>query len=454
MAITASGIGSGIDINGLVADLISAERLRPEQLLNNRESDLNGQISSIGQLKSALSTFQDALKKLTSAADFKIRSASSNDTTVVDIRADQSATPGSYNIEVISLASADKLISNSAFADSDTTAIGTGNLTIANSNGDSFTLNFAGGGDNTLAQIADRINADANNFGVNATVLNIDGGSKLVLTAEDTGLSNALTITTDSIDGLANLTNANLTALTSAADGSIKVDNQTVTISENTVSGVIPGVELELKGSGTTTVSVKFDQEAVADNVQAFVDAYNAVQSKFEELAGYNGGKPGPLFGDTTIKGLESRLRGYIAGSVSGVPSGLNSLSLLGINSSPETGELSLNKDKLLDALNSNANAVATVFADSIEGITVKMDAIIEEYVKFGGLLSEKTDSLNNRLSLIDDARERLDYRLDKREARLTKQFIAMDALVASINTTGDYVTQQLSNLPGFTKPK
>jgi flagellar hook-associated protein 2 len=108
----------------------------------------------------------------------------------------------------------------------------------------------------------------------------------------------------------------------------------------------------------------------------------------------------------------------------------------------------------LLDALNSNANAVATVFADSIEGITVKMDAIIEEYVKFGGLLSEKTDSLNNRLSLIDDARERLDYRLDKREARLTKQFIAMDALVASINATGDYVTQQLSNLPGFTKPK
>ena len=88
MAITASGAGSGIDILGLVSQLVDANRSRPEQLLNERESDLNSQISSIGTLKSAVSTFQDSLQKLNDPASFVIYSGSSSNDDIATVSAD------------------------------------------------------------------------------------------------------------------------------------------------------------------------------------------------------------------------------------------------------------------------------------------------------------------------------------------------------------------------------
>ena len=41
---------------------------------------------------------------------------------------------------------------------------------------------------------------------------------------------------------------------------------------------------------------------------------------------------------------------------------------------------------------------------------------------------------------------------MERFEARLTAQFTAMDQLVASLQSTGSYLTQQLSSLPGFTR--
>lgn len=456
MAVSASGIGSGIDILGLVSQLVDATRTGPETLLNSRETELNSQVSAIGSLKSEISTFQDSLANLTSASNFIVYANSSSNEDVATVESDSTATPGSYEITVTQLAEAHKL-STASFADSDTTEVGTGNLTIANANGDSFALNFAGGGDNTLNSIRNAINDAGDNFGVTASIITIDDGlglggtvNKLILTANDTGEDNALTFTADA--SLSALDSTNLVSLNDAENAIIEIDDPSnkVISASNTIVNAITGIDITVSELGTTTIGLSQDQDGIVKNVQNFVDAYNQLQSKFNTLSTYNGGDPGPLFSDSTTRSLKSQIAGIISDAVPSVSSSFNSLSALGITTN-KFGKLELDDENLKKALDNDFDSVSNVFTAS-DGITKRLDDSLEEYTKFAGLFDTKRDSLNTRLSLIADSRERLDYRLGKMEARLTAQFIAMDGLVASLNSTGSFLTQQLSNLPGYTR--
>jgi flagellar hook-associated protein 2 len=458
VAIAASGIGSGIDILGLVDQLVNSSRARPEQLLDDRESKLSGQISSIGTLKSAISTFQDSLEKLNDPASFLVYSGSSSDETVATLTAGATAQPGTFGINVTQLAVANK-VSTTAFADSDTTAVGTGNLTVANANGDSFMLSFAGSGDNTLDAIAKSINDASDNFGVTATVINIDDGiggfdSKLVITANETGEDYALTLTADpSLNALDNATGS-LANVTTAKNAIIEIDGvaNVFTSQSNKVTGAIDGVTLDLVKLGTTTAIVAADQDGIVENVEAFVDSYNKMIATFNIQTAYNDGEAGPLFSDATIRSLRSQITTTIADTVPSATSSYNSLSALGITTN-DNGELSLDSAELKEALDADFDSVSIVFT-ATDGIATRLDTSVEQYTKFAGLLDSKKDSLNTRLDLVGDARERLEYRIGKMEARLTAQFIAMDGLLASLNSTGSFLTQQLANLPGFTRPK
>ncbi|WP_339672265.1 flagellar filament capping protein FliD [Dasania marina] len=453
-SISASGVGSGIDILSLVSQLVEAEKLGPESLLDARESELNSQISAVGTLKSDIATFQDSLAKLTDPDDFVIYANNSSNENTASFTSNSFAKAGSFDITVIKLAAAHKL-STAGFADSDTTEVGTGNLTLANADGDSFALSFAGGGDNTLNQVRDAINNAADNFGVTATIINIDDGvggtlSKLQITANDTGTSNALTLTAD--PSLSALDSANLTQIKAADDAVIQIDDPSnqFTSASNTISGAISGIEITAKAVGTTTISTTPDQTGIVENVQGFVDAYNKLQSTFNTVSSYNDGNPGPLFSDSTIRSIKSQITSIVSNSVASSTSSYNSLSAIGITTN-NVGLLELDQDDLKTALNANFASVSTVFT-ATDGITARLDTVLEEYTKFAGLLDTKRDSLNTRLSLIGESRDKLEYRIGKLEARLTAQFIAMDGLVASLNSTGSFLTQQLASLPGFTR--
>ena len=80
MAISSAGIGSGLDVNSIVSQLMAVER-RPLTLLQNKETKYNAQVSSYGTLSSALSSFQSAMNGLGDLEKFKVYSATSSDTT-------------------------------------------------------------------------------------------------------------------------------------------------------------------------------------------------------------------------------------------------------------------------------------------------------------------------------------------------------------------------------------
>ena len=127
--ISVSGVGSGIEINGLVDQLVAAERDPQVQRLDVKEATYQTQLSSFGLLKSALSDVQTSLAKLGNEGLFAERTASSSEPDVFGATAGADAAPGAYTVRVEQLATSHKLRS-AGFADADAT-VGTGTLGIS-----------------------------------------------------------------------------------------------------------------------------------------------------------------------------------------------------------------------------------------------------------------------------------------------------------------------------------
>ena len=102
MAIT--GIGSGMDVNGMVKALLNAEAAPKTAQLDRLEKSTTSKVSALGQFKSALSTFKEALGKLNDPALFEKRNAASSNADIVSVKADSAAGAGNYNLQVFNLA--------------------------------------------------------------------------------------------------------------------------------------------------------------------------------------------------------------------------------------------------------------------------------------------------------------------------------------------------------------
>ncbi|MBL1320577.1 MAG: flagellar filament capping protein FliD [Methylophaga sp.] len=457
MAITAGGIGSGLDIESLVSQLVAAEGQPTSFRLDRKEADHQADLSAYGTLKSALSTFQDSVEALDDLESFQGRLATSSDSDLFTASADTTAVAGSYDIEVIQLAEAAKL--RSGDFTSATEVVGTGTLDITLGT-DTFQITVDTN-NQTLEGIRDAINAASDNPGVAASIINVDDGaggtvSRLILTSDKIGSANNISIaaTDDDLNntdtsGLSRLATANLTTIQAAQDSIIFVDQQQVTRSSNTFSDVITGISFTLEKAdvGTTeTLTVAFDKDGVTSKVNSFINSYNTLIDTMNSLASYDAdsGASGPLIGDSVLRGVKSQIRQQITSSISGLEFG--TLSEIGVTTN-DTGKLSLDSSKLDEVLTSNFTAVSQLFA-SDNGLAKSLSGILDGYVDADGIISARTDGLQTRIESLTGDRERLGQRLVALEARLRAQFTAMDILVAQLNSTSNFLTSQLANLP------
>lgn len=459
MAITSTGIGSGIDVGGIVSQLVAAEGQPARNRLDRREADTQATISALGGLKGALSEFQSALSGLSDLDAFQARRATSGDTSVYTATADETAAAGSYQIEVERLAQGQKLRSGD-FATADT-VVGTGMLTL-DVGGNSFDITVDSS-NNTLAGIRDAINASPDNTGVTATTINVDDGaggtvSRLVLTADEVGTANTVTVSAADSDGnntdaagLSQLVSGNLTELQAAQDSLIRIDGQAVTRSSNSISDAIDGVTLSLKKSdvgSTNTLDVALNTGAVKSKVENFIKAYNGLVETTNQLSSYDpeSGRAGALQGDSTLRTISSQIRREMSDTVDGINGAFDNLATIGVETQRD-GTLKLDSAQLDEAMDFDFDAIGQMFA-SDDGYATRLDALVENYVGFNGILDSRTQSLNNRIDDINDQREDLSRRLSSLESRLLAEFNAMDQLVGQLNSTGSYLSQQLSNLP------
>lgn len=466
MAISSTGIGSGIDVQSIVAQLVELER-RPIATLETAATFMQTQISAYGQIQSLTSALSDAAGALSKPALWQKASATSSDTTALTASATGTPAAGSYTIVASQLARSQSLASGT-FASS-TTVVGAGTLTIdvgtwasdlsahtrkAGTTALTVTLTDP---NTTLAQVRDAINAAGG--GVNAAIVQDAGGARLTLTAQSTGLENALRVTaTGSMGALAYAPDAGATGLTqtqSAANALATVNGLAVESSSNQLGSVLEGVSLTLlKASATpVTVTVASDGGSQRKALQDFVNAYNALNSFLAAQTGYDEQNKvgGSLQGDSAAVGLRNQLRSMLRQS-GGTSEVFDQLVEVGFDIQRD-GSIKLDSAKLDAALAQPAELVklfsepADIANPGRTGLGVRMKDLLGRLVGSEGSLTSRTEGLQARLKRNEKDQDRLEDRVARVEARLLRQYQALDASMGQLNSLSTYMTQQLSML-------
>ncbi|WP_269620472.1 flagellar filament capping protein FliD [Zhongshania sp. BJYM1] len=457
-SITASGIGSGLDISGIVSQLVSAERAPTENRLNSKESLIQARLSAFGSLKSALTNFQSSLSTLKNPESFTKRGATVSDPTVFSATTTSSAAPGTYSVKVEQLAASHKIASQ-AYTDSDT-SVGSGELNFT-VNGESFSVAIEEGAD-SLAEIRDAVNSASDNSGVSASIINDQDGAHLVFSATKTGVENAINIavTNGASGDLSQLVYdtslgvqvSSMVEKAEALDSIVNVDGFTQTSANTKIDGMIEGVTLDLKKAlpgESFSLKVQVDTKSVKSAIEGFVNNYNTLMTTINDLTAYDpeAKTAGLLQGDSATRSVANQLRREMGTITSGLDSELDSLAELGITTG-DKNKLEIDTTQFAEVMNSDFDKLSGVFS-SESGYAVRLDSLIGNITASGGILSNRTDGLNSQVKRISEQREALDARIVGIEARYQAQFSALDSLLGQLNSTGDFLTQQLANLPG-----
>ena len=368
MAISSLGVGSGLDIQGLVSSLVSAEGAGKSARLDRKEVDYQAKLSIMGSIKSALNDFQDTYSQLKLTSSFKSYTASSSDTSAFTAMASNGAELASYSITIDQIAQAHKLKSIEQ-ADK-TTSIGTGTLQFVQGDGTTTDVDIS---DGSLEGIRDAIN-DAN-FGVDASII-YNGSGYVLSLASDLGTDKAIssiTATTTTTGSLANFETGadpavNLSDIQTAKDAIFSVNGVSITSQTNTITNIIDNVTINLLeadgGVSTETLTVGRDTSSVKEAVQSFIDGYNDLISGLNSATFYDADteESGVLIGDPTVRGIVNQLRSVLNTTTGDSATEFNSFASIGILTTRD-GTLEFDSTKLDAALLSKPEEVQQLLA-------------------------------------------------------------------------------------------
>ncbi len=443
--IQATGIGSSVDVEQIVGALLDAQKTPATQRLDLQEASTQASITGLGSLTSFLDEFKTSLTALSDSADFSKRKATSSDTDFITLSAGDTATPANFSVDVLSIAQGTRR--ESGFFSASTDTVGSGNLTFS---AGSHVFSLAIEATDTLSNIRDKINQSADNFGVNANIINADSGTILVLDSQISGKLNQLNVTNDdsSLDAIS--TNLIIPTGGKATDAKISINGQTVSNDTNTFSTAIEDVTINVLKTTSSSIdlSISTDTTSVSNAISSFVDAFNNLAKVTSELGSSNPASPGILSGDATLRLLDRQIRRITTASVSGLNGNVNALAEIGISTNQD-GTLTLDSGILNQQLTDHIDNISEIFT-ATNGIASSLTSLVDQYTNSNGILTTRNSSLNDKLTRIGEERIQLSDRLDRLETRLRAQFGAMDALVAQLKSSGNFLSQQLANLPGF----
>lgn len=449
MAISSPGLGSGLDVSGIVSQLMSVEQ-QPLVRLNQKEARVQAEISAYGTLKSSLSSLQTAMGKLADPDTFQATRATSSDSDVLTVSSDTDAVTSSYNVTVNRLAQQHKLGADE-FSSSATFGGTAGDELTLSVGTESFTLDLSTA--MTLGEIQSAINTESNGTGVTAGLISGDSGNQtLVLTSGSSGYENRVQL---SYGGSLNASSFNFSMLNrddsdqllaseAELDASLTVDGVSVTRASNSISDVIDGLTLDLQSAGQASVSIAADSAVAKSAVSGFVEAYNGLKDQLSTLSA--SGASGSV-----LRNIENQLRGVLNNGITGLGD-YSYISELGVTTNSDTGKLEFDSETLVSALEDAPDSVMGFFSNEADGFASRFDTLLEGFVQSGGTIDTIIEGGNNRIDGIERSRESLERRLEGIEARYLREFGVLDGLIASMTTTSDYLTSQLnilSNLAG-----
>ena len=470
--ISSPGIGSGLDINSIITQLVAVERV-PLTQLQTQATALQTKLSTYGKVQAAISALRDAASALTRADTWTKTTGTSSDPSAVSVTTSAATKPGNYSLQVSQLAAAQSNAS-ATFASADA-LVGEGTLHIElgtwGASQKSFTpkdgvkaMDIAMGPPaQSLSQLRDKINASS--AGVTASVLTDSTGSRLVLRSTLSGAPNAFRVSVTDSDGN-NSDALGLSALAfdpsagiltmaqalAAANASASLDNLPIGSDSNTLSNVLDGMTLTLNKvtSSPVQLSAAQDTPAIRKSVDAFVTAYNDLNKLLAEQTKFSGidKNTSALQGDSAAVAIRSQMRNML-GLSSGASTMFTRLSEIGFDVKQD-GSITVNETKMSNAL-ANADETRKLFGNSDtlvpanNGIATQIRAMADQLLGIDGTISQRSEGLRKRIDLNQDRQEQLSDRLAMVEKRLRAQYTALDRQMGQLSALSGYVTQQIA---------
>lgn len=480
MAITFSGLATGLDTDAIVTDIMELERAPLDRIEAQKASETQ-RLEAYAQFKTKLDDLKSAISDMTLTSQIRTTSISLSSSDTISATS-SGATTGSYNVSVAQLSQVQKSVSN-GFSSNTESVLGTGTITI---NGSEITITDD---NNSLYDLVQEVNDLSDTTGVKASILNDGSGGNeayhLIFTGVDSDTS--FTVTSDLENASEEAIDLGITVIQEAQQAVAFIDGIEVVSSSNTISGAINGVTIDLNAvsstsySGTsedgvdpwdwadppiyetTKLEVESDTEALKEKITTFVTSYNDVMdwilSGYEEFGGSSvvdeesgeDASLGPLLrGDATINSVKRQLQSVLTDTIDN--SGQYSiLSEIGITTNIN-GTLNQNNDTLDDALDSNFEDMVALLSgdDSTGGVMKNFNSLLLDLTSSTqGMYANQKQAYDSAVDRFDLQIDQMELRLEKREATLRNQFNVMEQLVSSLNAQGDFFTQQMDALNG-----
>lgn len=508
MGLSSLGIGSNLDIEGMVTKLMSVEQA-PLTRMAKTETSYQAKLTGFGTLKGAIAQFQTSVRALSDVSKFQAVKSSVIDSSVATVSATATAATGTYALQVTQLAHNQKLVADGVA--SDATPFGKGVITfdfgtivgpVVNGKNTSASLDPATGkyidataftpgtatsktvtidGASSLADIRDAINKAG--IGVTAAIVN-DGSDtpyRLTLTQQSTGEASSMKISVvDDAGATSPLLSSVLThdpldathamkETATATNAKFSVDGIAVSKASNTITDVLSGVTINLmkENPGTTTaLTVARDTASVSNAVTSFVKAYNDISQTLRDAMAYNATtKTGAILnGEASVRTIQTQVRNVMSAPISGTTGGLSTLSQIGV-AMQKDGTLAIDSTKLNTALTTNFDGFAGLFATttpkstdpavtpaSVKGYAAQFDQLATTLLGTDGPMTARTNGITASIKNLNLQETAISGRLAGIEKRYRAQFTALDMSISSMNTTSSYLTQQLTAISNLSK--
>lgn len=308
----------------------------------------------------------------------------------------------------------------------------------------SFEIQIAISASDTLQDVAAKINTATKRVG--ATVINDGSGlDPYRLSVASTASGTAGRVLLDGGD-----TDLAFSTLVEAQDavvffGASRSGAVPIVTSSNTVTSAVDGVTLSLVevSSSPVTVTVARDTEQMISDLKVFVQTFNDVIGNIAKATEFNATTlaRGVLFGDNTVRIVQSRLYSMLTSSVAGADAGYSRLSSVGLTVG-SGAKLQFDENKFRSAMEANPEAVSKLFTfeKTTDGKTQKLgighviQKVIDDLTATNtGLLSRQEDNLKSREEMFNERITYMQEMLTRKQAQLERQFQAMETALAAM---------------------
>lgn len=430
---------TSIDPATLASQLANYDILAMQTALKKQSSSLTAQRAALSKLRESLSTFRTAITGMNTSSSAVLKNvASMNLEGIANITASASARKGTYSLNVTQLATAQQTGYGDLTDDSIKNATGTLSITV---NGSSIDVEMDGL--SSLADFAAAVNkaefpegSGGEKAGVTASLVRTDGKVMLMLSSDQTGEKNQIQLDTGGLNNPALFDNGE--EISKAQNAKFSLGNSATVLesSSNTLDNLVAGISIQLTGTTEKDkpliISIDTDSAGTQEQVQAFIDAYNALKDSFKELTASGGGDKtrGAFAGDASMSSLTSELSNLLRGTF-----GEQNMTAFGITADKD-GKLKLDADVLKEQLKRDPQSVTDFFNGS-SGLLKTMDKSLDKYLSTtSGLLKGREETLDREQKDIDSKTEKMQTRYDSSYNRYLKQFTQLQQVMAQMNNT------------------